>query len=42
MGAVAEALGYTNAKSAGNRFSAIKKRYPIHVEVAYPRADVSM
>jgi hypothetical protein len=41
--AVAEALGYTNPKSLGNRWSAMKKKYEdIRVEMSYPpRAGVS-
>lgn len=41
--AVAEALGYTNPKSLGNRWSAMKKKYEdIRVEMAYPpRSGVS-
>jgi hypothetical protein len=42
MGAVAEALGYGNVKSAGNRFSALKKKYSLRVELFYPRGDVSI
>ncbi|KAJ5892228.1 uncharacterized protein N7473_008456 [Penicillium subrubescens] len=35
--AVAEALGYTNPKSLGNRWSAMKKKYEdIRVEMSYP------
>ncbi|KAF7719010.1 Uncharacterized protein PECH_000190 [Penicillium ucsense] len=36
-GAVAKALGYSNAKSAGNRFSAMRKKYNLHIEFSYPR-----
>jgi hypothetical protein len=41
--AVAEALGYTNPKSLGNRWSAMKKKYEdIRVEMSYPpRVGVS-
>ncbi|CEJ56679.1 hypothetical protein PMG11_02879 [Penicillium brasilianum] len=39
MGAVAEALGYGNVKSAGNRFSALKKKYNLRVELSYHRGD---
>lgn len=42
MGAVAEALGYGNVKSAGNRFSALKKKYNLRVELSYHRGDVSI
>jgi hypothetical protein len=41
MGAVADALGYGNVKSAGNRFSALKKKYDIRIETTYARSDVS-
>ncbi|KAJ5390890.1 uncharacterized protein N7496_001958 [Penicillium cataractarum] len=39
MGAVAEALGYGNVKSAGNRFSSLKKKYNLRVELSYARGD---
>ncbi|KAJ5440133.1 uncharacterized protein N7458_011131 [Penicillium daleae] len=39
MGAVADALGYGNVKSAGNRFSALKKKYDIRIETTYARSD---
>ncbi|KAJ5167695.1 uncharacterized protein N7482_003289 [Penicillium canariense] len=38
MGAVAEALGYGNVKSAGNRFGSLKRKYSIPVDVFYPRS----
>lgn len=40
--AVAEALGYGNPKSIGNRWGALKKKYGIQVDMSYPpRGSVS-
>jgi hypothetical protein len=38
--AVAEALGYGNPKSLGNRWSAMKKKYDLRVELSFTRPGV--
>ncbi|KAF3386259.1 hypothetical protein F1880_001276 [Penicillium rolfsii] len=39
--AVAEAFGYSNPKSIGNRWGVLKKKYGIQVEMSYPKAASS-